>query len=36
MFIYRNAEGVYGQRKFDNTCPKRKLSVVASGELWWA
>jgi len=26
MLIYRNAEGVHGQRKFDNTCPKPKPS----------
>jgi len=24
MLIYRNAEGVHGQRKFGNTCPKPK------------
>jgi len=22
MLIYRNAEGVHGQKKFRNTCPK--------------
>jgi len=31
MFIYRNAEGVHGQRKFNNTCPKPKTSPVATG-----
>jgi len=36
MLIYRNAEGVHGQRKFDNTCPKPKPSAVVTGELWWA
>ena len=36
MLIYRNAEGVHGQRKFDNinTCPKPKPSPVATGQLW--
>jgi len=34
MLIYRNAERVHGQRKFDNTCPKPKPSPVATGELW--
>jgi len=34
--MYRNAEGVHGQRKFDNTCPKPKPSSVATGEPWWA
>jgi len=24
MLIFRNAEGVHGQRKFGNTCPKPK------------
>ena len=31
MLIYRNAERVHGQRKFDNTCPKPKPSPVATG-----
>jgi len=31
MLIYRNAEEVHGQRKFDNTCPKPKPSPVATG-----
>jgi len=22
MLVYRNAQGVHGQRKFGNTCPK--------------
>jgi len=35
MLIYRNAEGVHGQRKLDNTCPKPTLSPVATGKLWW-
>jgi len=35
MLIYRNAEGVHGQRKFDNTCPKLKPNPVATEELWW-
>jgi len=34
MLIYRNAEGVHEQRKFDNICPKP--SPVATGDLWWA
>jgi len=34
MLIYRNAEGVHGQRQFHNTWPKP--SPVATGELWWA
>jgi len=29
MLTYRNVEGVHGQRKFDNTCPKPKSSPVA-------
>jgi len=36
MLNFRNAEGVHGQIKFDNTCPKPKASLVATGELWWA
>jgi len=36
MLIYRNAEGVHGQRKFDNTYPKPKPNPVATGELCWA
>jgi len=32
----RNAEGVRGQGKFDDTCPKRKTSPIATGELWRA
>jgi len=31
MLIYRNAEGVHGQRKFDNACPKPKSCPVAAG-----
>jgi len=31
VLIYRNADGVHGQRKFDNTCPKAKRSPVAKG-----
>ena len=34
MLFYRNAEGVHGQRKFDNTFPKPKLSPVSWGWLW--
>ena len=36
MHIYRNAEGVHGQRKFDNTRSKPKPSPVTPEELWWA
>ena len=31
MLIYRNAEVIHGQRKFDNTCPKPEPSVVSRG-----
>jgi len=24
------------QRKFDNACPERKPSPIATGKLWWA
>jgi len=30
MLIYRNAEGVHGQRKFDNTCPKPSPAATVS------
>jgi len=36
ILIYRNAEGVHGQRMFDNTCHKPKPSPVATWEFWWA
>jgi len=31
MLIYRNAEEVHGQKKFDNICPK--LSPVATEDI---
>jgi len=36
MLTYLNAEGVHGQKMFDNTCSKTKHSLVAMGELSWA
>jgi len=48
LFVIRNFRGTCSsiemlkvymarrQRMFDNTCPKPKPSLVATGDLWWA
>jgi len=34
MLIYRNAEGVHGQIKFDNTCPKPPQTKLQAHPNW--
>jgi len=36
MLIWRNAEGVHGQKKFENPCPKAVILKLCAAAQQWA